>query len=110
MAAEVCRPVRAFRLGPPKGMLLSGPPGCGKTLLAKALATETEVNFIAVKGPELLSKYVGESERGVREVFHKARQAAPCIVFFDEIDALASTRAAAASRTAGVGGRVSASS
>jgi transitional endoplasmic reticulum ATPase len=75
-------------VAPPKGILLSGPPGCGKTLLAKAVASESEVNFISVKGPTLLSKYVGESERAVREVFHKARQAAPCIVFFDEIDAL----------------------
>lgn len=77
---------------PPKGILLSGPPGCGKTMLAKAVATESEVNFISVKGPSLLSKYVGESERGVREVFHKARQAAPCIIFFDEIDALIPAR------------------
>jgi transitional endoplasmic reticulum ATPase len=77
---------------PPKGILLSGPPGCGKTLLAKAVATETQVNFISVKGPSLLSKYVGESERGVREVFRKAKQAAPCILFFDEIDALVPTR------------------
>ena len=97
---------RSFRLSPPKGVLLSGPPGCGKTLIAKALAAETEVNFIAVKGPELMSMYVGESERGVREVFHKARQAAPCIVFFDEIDALASTRASGGHQDAGVGGRV----
>jgi len=82
---------------PPKGILLSGPPGCGKTLLAKAVASETKVNFISVKGPELLSKYVGESERGVREVFRKARQAAPCIVFFDEIDALVPSRSAGAS-------------
>lgn len=73
---------------PPKGILLSSPPGCGKTLLAKAIANESRVNFISVKGPALLSQYVGESERGVREVFHKARQASPCIVFFDEIDAL----------------------
>jgi transitional endoplasmic reticulum ATPase len=72
--------------------LLSGPPGCGKTLLAKAVASQTQVNFISVKGPALLSKYVGESERGVREVFRKAKQAAPCIVFFDEIDALVPTR------------------
>jgi transitional endoplasmic reticulum ATPase len=79
---------------PPKGILLSGPPGCGKTMLAKAAATESQVNFISVKGPALLSKYVGESERGVREVFHKARQAAPCIVFFDEIDSLLPTRGA----------------
>jgi transitional endoplasmic reticulum ATPase len=77
---------------PSKGILLAGPPGCGKTLLAKAIATESKVNFISVKGPALLSKYVGESERGVREVFHKARQAAPCIVFFDEIDALVPVR------------------
>ncbi len=73
---------------PPKGILLSGPPGCGKTLLAQAVASETQVNFISVKGPALLSKYVGESERAVREVFRKAKQAAPCLVFFDEIDAL----------------------
>jgi transitional endoplasmic reticulum ATPase len=79
---------------PPKGILLSGPPGCGKTLLAKAIASETQVNFISVKGPELLSRYVGESERAVREVFRKARQAAPCIVFFDEIDALVPSRSA----------------
>lgn len=82
------------RLGidPPKGVLLYGPPGCGKTLLAKAVATESEANFIAVKGPELLSKWVGESERAVREVFRKARQSAPTIIFFDEIDALAPRR------------------
>jgi transitional endoplasmic reticulum ATPase len=77
---------------PPKGLLLAGPPGCGKTLLAKALAKESGVNFISVKGPALLSKYVGESEKGVREVFTKARQAAPCIILFDEIDSLAPTR------------------
>ncbi len=69
-------------INPPKGILLSGVPGCGKTLLAKAIATESQVNFISVKGPALLSQYVGESERAVREVFRKARQAAPCIVFF----------------------------
>jgi transitional endoplasmic reticulum ATPase len=80
---------------PPKGILLTGPPGCGKTLLARAVANESEVNFISVRGPELLSKYVGESERGVREIFRKARQAAPCIVFFDEIDALLPSRSAA---------------
>ena len=97
---------RSFHLNPPKGLLLSGPPGCGKTLIAKALASETEVNFISVKGPELMSMYVGESERGVREVFHKARQAAPCIVFFDEIDAMASTRSSGGHQDAGVGGRV----
>jgi transitional endoplasmic reticulum ATPase len=79
---------------PPKGILLHGPPGTGKTLLAKAVAKESEANFISVKGPELLTKWVGESERGVREVFRKAKQAAPCIVFFDEIDALAPRRGA----------------
>ncbi|MGM0491066.1 MAG: CDC48 family AAA ATPase, partial [Planctomycetota bacterium] len=96
----------SFRLKPPKGVLLAGPPGCGKTLIAKALASETEVNFIAIKGPELMSMYVGESERGLREVFHKARQAAPCIVFFDEIDALASRRASGGTEDSGVGARV----
>jgi len=77
---------------PPKGILLYGPPGCGKTLLAKAVATESEANFIAVKGPEVLSKWVGESERAIREIFRKARQAAPCIIFFDEIDAIVPVR------------------
>jgi len=76
----------------PKGVLLHGPPGTGKTLIAKALAKTTESNFISIKGPELLSKWVGESEKGVREIFRKARQAAPCIIFFDEIDALAPRR------------------
>jgi transitional endoplasmic reticulum ATPase len=77
---------------PPKGILLYGPPGTGKTLMAKAAAHESEANFISIKGPELLSKWVGESEKGVREIFRKARQAAPCIVFFDEIDAIAPNR------------------
>jgi len=77
---------------PPKGILLYGPPGTGKTLLAKAVANESEANFISIKGPELLSKWVGESERGVREIFHKARLAAPCIIFMDEIDSLIPTR------------------
>ncbi len=89
---------------PPKGVLLYGPPGCGKTLLAKAVANESEANFIAVKGPELLSMYVGESEKAIRKVFRKARQAAPCIVFFDEIDAIASERST--SLDSGVGNRV----
>ncbi len=80
---------------PPKGILLYGPPGTGKTLLAKAVATESQANFIAVKGPELLSKWVGESEKAVREVFRKARQAAPCVVFLDEIDAIAPVRGTA---------------
>ena len=76
----------------PKGVLLFGPPGTGKTLLAKAVATESEANFISVRGPELLSKWVGESERGIREIFRRARQAAPCVVFFDEVDSIAPTR------------------
>jgi transitional endoplasmic reticulum ATPase len=82
---------------PPKGILLSGPPGCGKTLLAKAIANETNVNFISVKGPALLSKYVGESEMAVREVFRKAKQASPCIIFFDEIDSLVPVRSISSS-------------
>jgi transitional endoplasmic reticulum ATPase len=77
---------------PPKGILLYGPPGTGKTLLAKAVAKEAEANFISVKGPEFLSKWVGESERAVRETFRKARQAAPCIIFFDELDSIAPQR------------------
>jgi transitional endoplasmic reticulum ATPase len=83
---------REANVKPPKGILLSGPPGTGKTLVAKALANESEVNFISVKGPELMSKYVGESERGVREVFRKAKQASPCILFFDEFDSLVPER------------------
>ncbi|MGC9780218.1 MAG: CDC48 family AAA ATPase [Candidatus Heimdallarchaeota archaeon] len=77
---------------PPRGVLLFGPPGCGKTLLAKAVATESEVNFISIKGPEVMSKWVGESEKAVREIFRKAKISAPTIVFFDEIDALAPKR------------------
>ncbi|XP_065131277.1 ATPase family gene 2 protein homolog A isoform X1 [Paramisgurnus dabryanus] len=95
------------RLGisPPKGVLLYGPPGCSKTMIAKALANESQLNFISIKGPELLSKYVGESERSVREVFRKARQVAPSIIFFDEIDALAVSRGSS-SQAGGVGSRV----
>jgi len=77
---------------PPKGILLYGPPGTGKTLLAKAVANESEANFISIKGPEVLSKWVGESERAIREVFRRAKQAAPSIIFFDEIDAIAPIR------------------
>jgi transitional endoplasmic reticulum ATPase len=77
---------------PPKGLLLYGPPGTGKTLLAKAAANESEANFISVKGPELLNKFVGESEKAIREIFRKARQASPCIIFFDEIDSVAPIR------------------
>jgi transitional endoplasmic reticulum ATPase len=79
-------------IDPPKGILLYGPPGTGKTLLAKAVATESEANFIGVKGPEVLSKWVGESEKAIREIFRKARQAAPCIIFFDEIDSIVPRR------------------
>ena len=81
----------------PKGILLHGPPGTGKTLIAKALAKTTESNFISIKGPELLSKWVGESEKGVREIFRKARQAAPCIIFLDEVDALVPRRGSGSS-------------
>lgn len=84
----------------PKGVLLYGPPGCSKTLTAKALATESGVNFLAVKGPEIFNKYVGESERAVREVFRKARAAAPSIIFFDEIDALSPDRSEGGSTSA----------
>ncbi|MEX0910874.1 MAG: CDC48 family AAA ATPase [Nitrosopumilaceae archaeon] len=76
----------------PRGILLHGPSGTGKTLLAKAVATESEANFITVRGPELLSKWVGESERGIREIFRRARQASPCVIFFDEIDSIAPVR------------------
>ncbi len=86
-----------FGVTPPRGVLIYGPPGTGKTLLAKAVANESKANFIAVKGPELLSKWVGESEKGVREVFRKARQTAPTVIFFDEIDSIASARSGASS-------------
>lgn len=87
-------PERFKKIGirPPKGIFLYGPPGCGKTLLAKAVAHESEANFISVKGPEILSKWVGESEKAVRKIFRKARQVSPSIVFFDEIDSIASIR------------------
>jgi transitional endoplasmic reticulum ATPase len=80
------------KVEPPRGIILSGPPGSGKTLLARALANQCESSFISIKGPELLSKWVGESEKGIRETFKRAKQAAPCIVFFDELDALAPRR------------------
>ncbi|MHA1862758.1 MAG: AAA family ATPase, partial [Candidatus Thorarchaeota archaeon] len=88
------KPEAFKRLGitPPKGILIYGPPGSGKTLLARAVATESEANFISVKGPELISKWVGESEKAIREIFRKARTAAPSIIFFDEIDAIAPSR------------------
>lgn len=87
----------------PKGVLLYGPPGCSKTLTAKALATESGVNFLAVKGPEIFNKYVGESERAIREIFRKARAAAPSIIFFDEIDAISSERDNGGSSTSAAG-------
>jgi len=88
------KPEAFARVGirPPKGILLFGPPGCGKTMLARAVATESEANFISIKGPELFSKWVGESEKGIREVFKKGRSAAPSIVFFDELDSVAPRR------------------
>lgn len=82
----------AIKTEPPRGILLYGPPGTGKTMLAKAIATESEANFISIKGPELLSKYVGESERAIRETFRKARHASPAIIFFDEIDSIVPVR------------------
>lgn len=88
---------------PPRGVLLYGPPGCSKTMMARAVATESSMNFIAVKGPELFSKWVGESEQAIRDLFRKARQASPCVIFFDEIDAIATQRD---SGDGGVGNRV----
>jgi transitional endoplasmic reticulum ATPase len=88
------RPAKFEEMGirPPRGVLLYGPPGTGKTLIARAVARETKANFISVKGPQLLSKWVGESEKAVREVFKKARQVSPAIIFFDELDAIAPMR------------------
>ncbi|TLD40086.1 MAG: Cell division protein FtsH [Candidatus Jettenia ecosi] len=80
------------KISSPRGILLYGPPGTGKTLIAKAVANETKVNFISIKGPALISKYVGESERGIRDIFKKAKQAAPCIIFFDELDVIVPKR------------------
>jgi transitional endoplasmic reticulum ATPase len=91
---------------PPKGLLLFGPPGTGKTMIAKAVATNSEANFISIKGPELLSKWVGESEKGIREVFRKARQASPCVVFFDELDSVAPRRSSTGGGDSHVGERI----
>ncbi|CAF0716586.1 unnamed protein product [Brachionus calyciflorus] len=97
---------KRLNIKPPRGLLMYGPPGCSKTMIAKALATETGLNFIAVKGPELFSKWVGESERMVREIFRKARNAAPAIIFFDEIDAVAVERSSSSNKSNNVGDRV----
>jgi len=93
-----------FGMAPPHGVLFYGPPGCGKTLLAKAVANECSANFISVKGPELLTMWFGESEANVREVFDKARGAAPCVLFFDELDSIAKARGGGSSGDAGGAG------
>lgn len=93
-------------LSVPAGVLLYGPPGCGKTLLAKAIANESGANFIAIKGPELLDKYVGESEKAVRVLFQRAATSSPCVIFFDEIDALAPKRGSGGGGSGGVSERV----
>ncbi|KAL0236636.1 hypothetical protein PCE1_000034 [Barthelona sp. PCE] len=102
----LAEPERFLRLGitPPRGLLLFGPPGCSKTMLAKAVACQTRVNFIPVRGPELFDKYVGESERKIRDLFTKARQSSPCIIFFDEFDSLAGNRSRSSNN--GVGERI----
>lgn len=101
-------PIKFLRMGinPPRGVLMFGPPGCSKTMIAKALATESRVNFLSVKGPELFSMWVGESERAVRELFRKARLVAPAIIFFDEIDALGGERSRATGSGSSVNERV----
>merc|ERR1711871_1358568 len=93
-------------MAPSKGVLFYGPPGCGKTLLAKAVANECQANFISIKGPELLTMWFGESEANVREVFEKARQAAPCVLFFDELDSIAKSRGSSLGDGGGSGDRV----
>jgi len=95
-----------FGMQPSKGVLFYGPPGCGKTLLAKAIANECQANFISIKGPELLTMWFGESENNVREVFDKARQASPCVLFFDELDSIARARGSSGSDGGGAGDRV----
>jgi transitional endoplasmic reticulum ATPase len=95
-----------FGMQPSKGVLFYGPPGCGKTLLAKAIANECQANFISIKGPELLTMWFGESENNVREVFNKARQASPCVLFFDELDSIARARGSGSGDASGAGDRV----
>merc|ERR1712185_613121 len=95
-----------FGMQPSRGVLFYGPPGCGKTLLAKAVASETSANFVSIKGPELLTMWFGESEANVREVFDKARSAAPCILFFDELDSIAKARGGGGGDAGGAGDRV----
>lgn len=95
-----------FGMKPSKGVLFYGPPGCGKTLMAKAVANECSSNFISVKGPELLTMWFGESEANVREIFDKARGAAPCVLFFDELDSIGVARGKGAGDAGGAGDRV----
>merc|ERR1711887_429749 len=95
-----------FGMMPSKGVLFYGPPGCGKTLLAKAIANECQANFISIKGPELLTMWFGESEANVREVFDKARSAAPCVLFFDELDSIGTARGSSQGDAGGAGDRV----
>merc|ERR1719230_498304 len=95
-----------FGMQPSRGVLFYGPPGCGKTLLAKAIANECQANFISIKGPELLTMWFGESEANVRDVFDKARQAAPCVLFFDELDSIARARGSSGGDAGGAGDRV----
>src|SRR6056300_1146044 len=93
-------------MAPSKGVLFYGPPGCGKTLMAKAVANECQANFISVKGPELLTMWFGESEANVREIFDKARQSAPCVLFFDELDSIANQRGSSSGDGGGAADRV----
>merc|ERR1712146_720823 len=95
-----------FGMAPSKGVLFYGPPGCGKTLLAKAVANECQANFISIKGPELLTMWFGESEANVREVFDKARGSAPCVLFYDELDSIAKARGGTVGGAGGASDRV----